>query len=96
VLGAGGWSWGLSRRPVSVGPSPHEVPPASTAVRVDEVQTTVKRSAGSAARRQLTVTAAEPPSTGSMPSAMRMASSISVSTILDSGTVLTTSPLTKI
>jgi len=48
---------------------------------------------------QLTVTTGEPPAAVSVPrkpSAIRIASSMSVSTIMDSGTVLITSPLTKI
>ncbi len=46
---------------------------------------------------QPTETVAPPePAASSIVSAMRMASSISVSTICDSGTVLITSPLTKI
>ena len=43
-----------------------------------------------------TVTTGAASSTGYMVSAIRMASSMRVSTIIDSGTVLTTSPRTKI
>ena len=41
---------------------------------------------------QLTLTTGSPPSRGSIPSAMRMASSMSVSTIIDSGTTLMYGP----